>query len=136
MLSITDISLSLALVAACACTTIHHNRKVWQTLFFLLTDAEMFAQQLPHQHLVEPTLQLSREERANGGAVLLQLAHHLAPQLPQEPLQEVLDGAEHARGVTRVAIMQLLNNLGGFSLFSLIHSHLKGTMLCLCYLSV
>lgn len=109
---------------------------MWQTLSFVLTDAEMFAQQLPHQHMVEPALQLSREERADGGAMLLQLAHHLAPQLPQEPLQEVLDGAEHTRGVTRVAIKQLLNDLGGFSLFSLIHSHLKGTMLCLCYLSV
>lgn len=70
---------------------------------FLLTDAEMFAQQLPHQHLVEPTVQLPREERANDGAMLLQLAHHLAPNLPQEPLQEVLHGAEHTRGVTRVS---------------------------------
>lgn len=43
--------------------------------------------------------------------MLLQLAHHLAPQLPQEPLQEVLDGAEHTRGVTRVAMMHLLNHL-------------------------
>lgn len=103
---------------------------------FLSIDAEMFTQQLPHQHLVEPTVQLPREECANGGAVLLQLALHLAPHLPQEPLQEVLDGTEHARGVTTMAIMQLLIHLGRFILFSLIHSHLKGTMLCLCYLSM
>lgn len=56
--------------------------------------------------------------------MLLQLAHHLAPNLPQEPLQEVFHGAEHTRGVTRVA-MQLLIHL---SHFSLIHTHRKGAM--------
>lgn len=56
--------------------------------------------------------------------MLLQLAHHLAPNLPQEPLQEVFHGAEHTRGVTRVAT-QLLIHLGRFSL---VHTHRKGTM--------
>lgn len=81
MLSITDIALS----HSSCCVTVHNNPPQQESVanpFFLLTDAEMFTQQLPHQHLVEPTLQLFREERANGGAVLLQLAHHLAPQLP------------------------------------------------------
>lgn len=41
----------------------------------------MLAQQLPHQHLVEPTVQLPGEERPNLGAMLLQLAHHLASGL-------------------------------------------------------
>lgn len=90
----------------------------------LLTDAEMFTQQLPHQHLVEPTFQLPREERANGSAMLLQLAHHLAPSLPQEPLQEVLHGAKHTGGVTTMP-MQLLILFGSFRL---VHSHLNGAM--------
>lgn len=47
-----------------------------------LTDSEMLTQQLPHQHLVEPVVQLPGEERPNRGAVLLQLAHHLASCLP------------------------------------------------------
>lgn len=42
----------------------------------------MFAQQLPHQDLVEPSVQLHGEERPNFGAVLIQLAHHLATGLP------------------------------------------------------
>lgn len=46
------------------------------------TDSEMLAEQLPHQHLVEPTVQLHGEERPNLGAVLLQLAHQLASGLP------------------------------------------------------
>lgn len=47
-----------------------------------LTDSEMFPQQLPHQHLVEPTVQLPGEERSNCCAMLLQLANHLAACLP------------------------------------------------------
>lgn len=69
--------------------------------FIFLADSEMFTQQLPHQHLVEPTVQLPGEERTNLCAVLLQLANHLASCLPQEPLQEVLDGTEHTGRVTR-----------------------------------
>lgn len=42
----------------------------------------MLTQQLPHQHLVEPAVQLPGEERPDRGAVLLQLAHHLASCLP------------------------------------------------------
>lgn len=49
---------------------------------FFLTDSEMFTQQLPHQHLVEPTVQLHGEERTNLSSMLLQLACHLAPRLP------------------------------------------------------
>lgn len=92
---------------------------------FLLTDAEMFTQQLPHQYLVEPTVQLPREERANGGSMLLQLAHYLAPHLPQKPLQEVLDGAEHTRGVT--AIKQLLVHL---------YTIMKKEPCCVCVLFI
>lgn len=42
----------------------------------------MFPRQLPQEHLVEPTVQLPGEERADGGTVLIQLAYHLAPRLP------------------------------------------------------
>lgn len=42
----------------------------------------MFAQQLPHQHMVEPIFQLPGKERSNVGAVLVQLAYHLASRLP------------------------------------------------------
>lgn len=56
--------------------------------------------------------------------MLLQLAHHLAPNLPQEPLQEVFYGAEHTRGVTRVAVQLLIH----FSPFCLVHTHRKGAM--------
>lgn len=90
----------------------------------------MFAQQLPHQHLVEPIVQLPREKRANSGAMLLQLAHHLAPNLPQEPLQDVLHGAEHTGGVTRVA-MQLLIHFGSFSL-----PGKRSHAVLMCYLSM
>lgn len=47
-----------------------------------LTDSKMFTKQLPHQHLVEPTVQLYGEERTDLSAMLLQLAYHLAPCLP------------------------------------------------------
>lgn len=58
--------------------------------------------------------------------MLLQLAHHLAPKLPQEPLQEVFHGAEHTRGVMSLAMQLLIN----FSSFSLVHTQSKGAMLC------
>lgn len=61
----------------------------------------MFTQQLPHQHVVEPIFQLPGKKRADRGAVLLQLAHHLAARLPQEPLQEVFHGAESTGRVKR-----------------------------------
>lgn len=63
----------------------------------------MLAQQLPHQHLVESSVQLPGEERSDGHTMLLQLAHHLASCLPQESLQEVLYGPKYTRGVTQVS---------------------------------
>lgn len=55
---------------------------------------------------MEPHLQPAGAERPVAGALLVLLACHVAPRLPEEPLQEVLHGAERAGGVTAPTFLQ------------------------------